>query len=112
VVTDIAASAEAQSRGLREVNTAVQEIDQVTQKNAAMSEETHAASRALAEDSTELVALVSRFKIGEVESAAVRRGPARGAGSWSAPARGARGRGPATAAARKPAAQVEEWAEF
>ena len=61
-------------RSLREVNTAVQEIDQVTQKNAAMSEETNAASRSLAEDSVELVQLVTRFKIGEIETArALRR---------------------------------------
>ena len=70
VVTGIASSAEAQSTSLREVNTAVQEIDQVTQKNAAMSEETNAASRSLAEDSAELVQLVARFKIGEIESRA------------------------------------------
>ena len=72
VVTGIASSAEAQSTSLREVNTAVQEIDQVTQKNAAMSEETNAASRSLAEDSAELVQIVSRFKIGEIETRAPR----------------------------------------
>jgi methyl-accepting chemotaxis protein len=109
VVTDIAASAEAQSRGLREVNTAVQEIDQVTQKNAAMSEETHAASRSLAEDSAELVALVSRFKIGEIEPAAIRRQPS---AARRGPVRAAAGRGAAAAAARKPAAEADEWTEF
>jgi methyl-accepting chemotaxis protein len=109
VVTDIAESAEAQSRGLREVNTAVQEIDHVTQKNAAMSEQTHAASRSLAEDSAELVALVSRFKIGEIESTLGRRGPP---AARRAPVRAATGRAAATAVARKPAAEADEWAEF
>ncbi|ATQ69642.1 MULTISPECIES: methyl-accepting chemotaxis protein [Methylosinus] len=108
VVTDIAVSAEAQSRSLREINTAVQEIDQVTQKNAAMSEETHAASRSLAEDSVELTALVARFRIGEVEIA--RRDSARPA--RPAPVRIVSGRGAAAAAARKPEAAADEWAEF
>ncbi len=79
VVTQIAESAEAQSNSLREVNTAVQEIDQVTQKNAAMSEETNAASRSLAEDSVELTSLIHKFKIGAdiSHSAAKRRVAAR-----------------------------------
>jgi methyl-accepting chemotaxis protein len=109
VVSDIAESAEAQSRGLREVNTAVQEIDHVTQKNAAMSEQTHAASRSLAEDSAELVALVSRFKIGEIEPTPSRRAPP---AARRAPVRAAAGRGGAAAVARKPAPEAEEWAEF
>ncbi|TRL31987.1 methyl-accepting chemotaxis protein [Methylosinus sporium] len=101
VVTAIASSAAAQSTGLREVNTAVQEIDQVTQKNAAMSEETNAASRSLAEDSAELVQLVARFKIGEIET----RAPSRPMLKRVATARSG-------SAVRKEAPQEEEWAEF
>jgi methyl-accepting chemotaxis protein len=108
VVTEIAASAEAQSASLREVNTAVQEIDHVTQKNAAMSEETNAASRALAEDSTELVALVSRFKIGEIETP-----PRRAERPAARPMLKHVASGRSGAAVRKPeAARAEEWAEF
>ncbi|WP_166143485.1 methyl-accepting chemotaxis protein [Methylosinus sp. RM1] len=101
VVTGIASSAETQSTGLREVNTAVQEIDQVTQKNAAMSEETNAATRSLAEDSAELVQLVSRFKIGAIET----RAPSRPMLKRVATARSG-------SALRKEAVQEEEWAEF
>ncbi|MBI1866918.1 MAG: HAMP domain-containing protein [Methylocystis sp.] len=68
VVTEIAASAEAQSNGLRDVNAAVKEIDQVTQKNASMSEEMNAASQSLANDSAELSSLIGRFRIGAASS--------------------------------------------
>ncbi|MBG0808674.1 methyl-accepting chemotaxis protein [Methylosinus sp. H3A] len=104
VVTGIAASAAAQSTSLREVNTAVQEIDQVTQKNAAMSEETNAASRSLAEDSAELVQLVARFKIGEIET----RAP-----SAARPMLKRTATSRSSAAVRKPEpAQDEDWTEF
>ena len=48
VIADIAASAQEQSTGLEQVNTAVNEMDQVTQKNAAMVEEMTAAAHGLA----------------------------------------------------------------
>lgn len=61
IVTDIAASAEQQATGLQEVNTAVDQMDQVTQQNAAMVEQATAATRTLSQQSTELARLVSRF---------------------------------------------------
>jgi methyl-accepting chemotaxis protein len=65
VVTDIAASAQEQSTGLNEVNTAVNQMDQTTQQNAAMVEQTNAASRALAQETEELTRLIGRFEIGQ-----------------------------------------------
>ncbi len=59
----IATSAKEQSVGLLQVNTAVNEMDQVTQKNAAMVEEANAASASLAVESSRLRELVSAFKI-------------------------------------------------
>ncbi|WP_321382427.1 methyl-accepting chemotaxis protein [Rhizobium sp.] len=59
----IATSAREQSVGLSEVNTAVNQMDQVTQKNAAMVEETNAASAALADEATTLLDLVRRFNL-------------------------------------------------
>jgi methyl-accepting chemotaxis protein len=50
VVGEIAASAREQATGLDEVNVAVTQMDQVTQQNAAMVEESTAASHALAKD--------------------------------------------------------------
>jgi methyl-accepting chemotaxis protein len=65
LVATIAASAAEQSTGLREVNTAVNQMDQVTQRNAAMVEETNAASHSLAGKAVELTRMVGRFKTGQ-----------------------------------------------
>ena len=59
----IAISAKEQSVGLLQVNTAVNEMDQVTQKNAAMVEEANAASASLAIESSRLRDLISAFQI-------------------------------------------------
>lgn len=59
----IATSAREQSLGLAEVNTAVNQMDQVTQQNAAMVEETSAAGATLADESGKLRELVSQFKL-------------------------------------------------
>ena len=67
VVTDIAASAQEQSTGLEQVNTAVNQMDQVTQKNAAMVEEMTAAAHGLAGESEELGQLVARYQIGQTK---------------------------------------------
>jgi len=63
MVAEIASSAKEQSSGLAEVNTAINQMDQVTQQNAAMVEETTAASGSLAEDSDDLSRLVGQFKV-------------------------------------------------
>ena len=59
----IATSAREQSVGLGEVNTAVNQMDQVTQKNAAMVEEANAASATLAHEATRLRELIARFSL-------------------------------------------------
>jgi methyl-accepting chemotaxis protein len=64
IVADIAASAQEQSTALGEVNTAVNQMDQVTQQNAAMVEESTAASHTLAHDAEALAGLVAKFKTG------------------------------------------------
>ena len=65
LVSDIASSANEQATGLGEVNSAINEMDRVTQRNAAMVEESTAACHALTNDSNELMTLVHHFKIGE-----------------------------------------------
>ncbi len=65
----IATSAREQSVGLSEVNTAVNQMDQVTQQNAAMVEESTAASSTLAEEVRRLREIVSEFRIDSVEAA-------------------------------------------
>jgi methyl-accepting chemotaxis protein len=63
VVGEIAASAQEQATGLHEVNTAVAEMDQVTQQNAAMVEQTTAATRSLAHEMEQLNTLTGRFVV-------------------------------------------------
>ncbi|HEX8048819.1 methyl-accepting chemotaxis protein [Rhizobium sp.] len=59
----IAISAKEQSIGLSEVNIAVNQMDQVTQQNAAMVEETTAASATLAAEAVNLRGLVAQFML-------------------------------------------------
>ncbi|QDH75033.1 methyl-accepting chemotaxis protein [Brevundimonas sp. M20] len=60
---EIAASANEQAVGLVEVNTAVNQMDQTTQQNAAMVEQTTAANQALSQEAEQLAALMQRFRI-------------------------------------------------
>ncbi len=64
LVAEISASTQEQSAGLGQVNTAINQMDQVTQQNAAMVEESTAASHSLANEADALSKLVSHFKTG------------------------------------------------
>ena len=81
-VDAIAQAAGEQAISLDQINTSVNHIDQMTQRNAAMVQETTKMGHALAERSTALAQLVSRFKLNrrrairEPGSAAAARGPA------------------------------------
>ena len=70
LVSEIAASAQEQAIGLAEVNTAVNQMDQVTQQNAAMVEQSTAASHSLAQEAQSLQASVARFKVGSAAQVA------------------------------------------
>ena len=63
LAAEIAASAREQAVGLAEVNVAVNQMDQTTQQNAAMVEQTTAANQALSHEAETLARLVSRFRI-------------------------------------------------
>eukprot|EP01032_Pedospumella_encystans_P030057 gene30058-33926_t len=63
LIRQISASASEQASGLKEVNAAVNQMDQVTQQNAAMVEETTAASMALRNESDTLRGLVAKFQV-------------------------------------------------
>ncbi len=65
-IHSIATAAREQATGLSEVNNAVNQMDEVTQRNAAMVEETSAATHRLAAEADGLVHLVSRFKVDAV----------------------------------------------
>ncbi|MEJ2036578.1 MAG: methyl-accepting chemotaxis protein [Maritimibacter sp.] len=64
-VSAIAVSSKEQSSGLVEINEAMNQLDQVTQQNAAMFEETTAASHALTREAETLTQTMSRFQTGK-----------------------------------------------
>ena len=65
VVDTIAASSREQATGLDEVNVAVGQLDQITQQNAAMVEESTAAGQSLAVEAESLVRKMGDFNIGQ-----------------------------------------------
>jgi methyl-accepting chemotaxis protein len=64
-IHSIAAASKEQSTGLAEVATAMNQMDQVTQQNAAMVEETSASTHKLSGEANGLAALVAQFRTGE-----------------------------------------------
>ena len=62
-VAAIAASAREQSTGIEEINVAMSQLDQATQQNVAMFEETTAATHALRTEASALVSASERFKV-------------------------------------------------
>jgi methyl-accepting chemotaxis protein len=68
VVGDIAAGALEQSTALQEINGAIEQMNMVTQQNAAMVEQSTAAGQSLSEESSKLAELVGRFQVGRPAS--------------------------------------------
>ncbi|MBP2461796.1 MULTISPECIES: methyl-accepting chemotaxis protein [unclassified Rhizobium] len=73
-VNAIVDSAREQAVGLQEINTAVNTMDQGTQQNAAMVEESTAASHSLAKEAASLNDLLSRFNLGQGENRSASNG--------------------------------------
>jgi methyl-accepting chemotaxis protein len=63
LIAEIAAASNEQSSGIAQVNTAVTQMDGVTQQNAAMVEEASAAASALEEQARKLNEAVNVFKL-------------------------------------------------
>ena len=123
IVMEFSVSAQEQATGLDQVNTAINQMDQVTQQNAAMVEQTTAASYAMANETGKLSELISRFVTGETAQRpryeAVRAGKVAPRSLSKAPTRAAvaafktvgRG-GAAPKPVSQPQAAVEGWQEF
>ncbi len=63
LMAEITSSAQEQATALTQVNSAINQMDQTTQQNAAMVEESTAASHALAHEAQQLAQLVARFDV-------------------------------------------------
>ena len=112
-INDIAASTKEQASALAEINTAINQMDQVAQQNAAMVEQSTAASHSLTNETVELDRLTSYFQIGARQSRpsappakAPAAPPARAARQPALKVVAGRGAQPASAAA------AENWEEF
>jgi methyl-accepting chemotaxis protein len=114
LVSEIAASAQEQATGLQQVNTAVNQMDQVTQQNAAMVEESTAASHSLSQEAATLANSVSRFQIGAVaEAPAARSAPRPQSRPANRPVAQMRTVGSGGAARKpQPVASEDGWEEF
>ena len=109
LISGIAQSSQEQATGLNQVNSAVNQMDQVTQQNAAMVEQATAAAANLRTESGNLAGLVSRFQTGEASHrpAAVPAARPRAMETPRATARPVRQMRPGSNAAIAP-----EWEEF
>ena len=67
-VTDISAGSKEQSTGLDHINQTVNNMDQMTQQNAAMAEEANAASQSLSTEAGRLSTLIRQFNVGGASS--------------------------------------------
>jgi methyl-accepting chemotaxis protein len=76
-----------QATGLKEINTAVNTMDQGTQQNAAMVEETTAAAHSLAREAEQLFALLGQFKVGTAVHRSAPKTTAQASHSVPSPAR-------------------------
>jgi methyl-accepting chemotaxis protein len=63
LLAEIATSADEQSRGVAQTTQAVQDLDNVTQQNAALVEQTAAAAQSLQQQAKSLAVEVSQFKL-------------------------------------------------
>ncbi len=65
IVAEIAAASREQSTGVEEINKAVVQMDQMTQQNAALVEESAAASRTLQDEAQSMYDKMSAYTIGD-----------------------------------------------
>jgi methyl-accepting chemotaxis protein len=86
-MSGIASATAEQTLGIEQVNTAIGQMDSVTQQNAALVEEAAAAAASLQEQAASLAQLVSTFRIaredGSRDRVALAGAPARGAARLS-----------------------------
>jgi methyl-accepting chemotaxis protein len=67
IIAEISAASQEQASGIDQVNTSIMQMDQTTQQNAALVEETTAASQSMREQSKALMKQVKSFKINITE---------------------------------------------
>ncbi len=116
IMSEITAASAEQSQGIEQVNTAITQMDEVTQQNAALVEEAAAAAEALQEQAQNLSVSVGTFKVDHKSAGtAVARRAAPVAARHPVPAHPVVRKGTAVStkvAKPKPQSDDGEWAEF
>jgi methyl-accepting chemotaxis protein len=69
IIGEIRSATSEQSQGISGVNRSVAELDQMTQQNSALVEQSSAAAQSLREQAQGLAGLVSVFRVGSVHDA-------------------------------------------
>jgi len=113
IMAEISAASKEQSNGIEEVNTAVTQMDKITQQNAALVEQAAAAAKSMEDQTDGLAGMVASFKITDAPPVqpALRR---MAAPQPRAPAPAARAtpKPRAAAAPARATASADEWKEF
>ena len=121
IISEISLATQEQSAGIDQINTAISQMDHVTQQNAALVEEAAAASAALEEQAARLMEAVSVFKLDAsslaafaTEAPARKPAPQARALSVVRPERGGEQRAAQRTVQRPAAAEAkaEDWEEF
>ena len=114
-VNAIVEGSKEQATGLKEINSAVNTMDQGTQQNAAMVEESTAASHSLAKEAEALFQLIAKFEIGNTARTApvaVASASAPVSTGGSSPARRLINRVAGAMRGGQPAVRQEAWEDF
>ncbi|MFW5862119.1 MAG: methyl-accepting chemotaxis protein [Spirochaetota bacterium] len=63
MINEIAAASDEQNRGMDQINVAISDMDNMTQQNAALVEETASASEEMSNQAQELLTMMEKFKV-------------------------------------------------
>ena len=74
-IGEITSAASSQSAGISEINSSIAALDQMTQQNSALVEQSAAAAESLKEQAARLTQVVSTFKLDRSDGPSVDRGP-------------------------------------
>jgi methyl-accepting chemotaxis protein len=76
IIGEITSASSEQSNGIAQVNTAVSQLDQMTQQNAALVEQSAAAAESLKDQATRLAQVVQVFRLGNAKAIPLNRNAA------------------------------------
>ena len=115
IMGEITAATQEQSHGIEEINQAIAQMDEMTQKNAALVEEAAAAADSMQQQSRKLSVAVSIFTlpaIGAVRRAAPMAAPVPARAPQAPVARRTLASASASSSSRQGAAASDDWEEF